>query len=132
MRSAILWTLAAVAGILIAAGVTLAASSLSSQSIGLSAEPLTAGQSLAPARDAATPTATATPERRREQSRRKSRRKRTQPPIRTATPTPVPTAAPTVQSGDDNGGGSGRGRGRGGDDDQAAATTDAPDRAADP
>jgi septal ring-binding cell division protein DamX len=114
VRSAILWTLAAVAGLLLAAGVTLAASSLSSQRVGLSAEPLTAGDSLAPTPAGAEPTATATPERKKA-TRRKKRR-----PARTATPTPVrtavPTAVPTVGSGDD-GGGHGRGRGRGGDDD---------------
>ena len=57
MRSVILWTLAALAGLLVAAGVTLAASSLSRQQIGLSAEPLTAGQGLA-TRQAARPKAT--------------------------------------------------------------------------
>jgi len=117
VRSAILWTLAALAGLLVAAGVSLAASSLSSQRIGLSAEPLTAGDSLV-ARDAARPKATSTPEPRQETPRRKTRRKRTRPNP-TATPTAVPTAAPTASAepGDDHGGGSGRGRGRGGGDD---------------
>ena len=102
MRSVVLWTLAALAGILIAAGITLAASSLSSQHVGLSAEPLTAGERLVPAeRRSATPS----PEPSKTPQRRKRRPKRT--------PTPTATAVPTVQSepGDDHGG-----RGRGGDD----------------
>jgi hypothetical protein len=49
------WTLAswlalALLGIVLAAGISLAASRLSSQHIGLSAEPLTAGEGLAPSR----------------------------------------------------------------------------------
>ena len=48
----------AVAGLVLAAGLTTAASSLSNQSVGLSSEPLTAGRGLAPA---ASPTATADP-----------------------------------------------------------------------
>jgi hypothetical protein len=84
MRRTALWILAAVAGVLVIAGVTAAASTLSTQSIGLSSEPLTAGDRLAPTATP-TPTPTATP--------RKS----------TRTPTPTPT--PTV---DDHGGSSGR------------------------
>ena len=42
-RAPLLWILAAVAGVLLVAGVTLAASPLSTQTIGLSSEPLTAG-----------------------------------------------------------------------------------------
>ena len=100
-RSALMWTLAAVAGVLLVAGVTYAASTLSSQTIGLSSEPLSAGEDLAPredrARDRRTPTPTATPER-----------------------TPVPTATSDDEGGEDESGhgrGRGRGRGRGGDDD---------------
>jgi hypothetical protein len=49
------WTLAswlalALLGLVLAAGISLAASRLSSQHIGLSAEPLTAGEGLAPSR----------------------------------------------------------------------------------
>ncbi len=43
-----LWGLAAVAGLAVAAAVTILASSLSSQHIGLSSEPLSAGEGLAP------------------------------------------------------------------------------------
>ena len=49
--------------------ITLAASSLSSQQIGLSSEPLTAGDELAPATPAATPTGTPTPPARKKKRR---------------------------------------------------------------
>ena len=62
MRRTALWILAAVAGVLVVAGVTAAASTLSTQSIGLSSEPLTAGDRLAPtATPTPMPTPTATP-----------------------------------------------------------------------
>ena len=44
----LLWTLGALAGVVLAAGVTYAASSLSTQRIGISSEPVSAGQELAP------------------------------------------------------------------------------------
>lgn len=44
------WTALAVLGILIAAAVSVAASRLTSQKIGLASEPLSAGQGLAPAK----------------------------------------------------------------------------------
>src|SRR4051794_36665834 len=107
-RAALLWTLAAVVGVVLVAGVTLAASRISSQGVGLSAEPVSAGDSLAPARGrTATATATATPSRTR-RARRNARRPRvTATPRPRATATPVPAApapAPTV---DDKGGSSG-------------------------
>jgi hypothetical protein len=134
MRTALLWSLAAVAGVLLVAGVTAAASSLSTQTIGLSSEPLSAGDQLAPQDDgrpdtAATPTAD---ERRaadaREARRRRRARARRERERAAATPTATPAAVPTVDddfdddnsgSGgdDDSGRGRGRGRGRGGDDD---------------
>ena len=111
-----LWILGALAGVVLAAGVTYAASSLSTQRIGLSSEPVNAGRELAP-RAAATRTATPRPA-------AKPRKKRKRPrPTPTATPrataTAVPTIVPTV---DDHGGGSGsddhggRGGGHGSDD----------------
>ena len=54
MRRTPLWVLAAVTGVLVVAGVTYAASSLTTQTVGLSSEPLSAGEQLVP-------TATATP-----------------------------------------------------------------------
>jgi hypothetical protein len=58
-RIAVLVALALL-GLVVAAGVSLAASRLSSQHIGLSSEPLTAGERLAPAEHATTSTTTRT------------------------------------------------------------------------
>lgn len=135
-RATVLWLLLATSGVMLVAGVTLAASTLSTQSIGLSSEPPSAGDELAPQESAtATPRTTATPASER-------RRDRVHGPSRTATPAadPTATARPPVatvdddgdddnsgsgsdSSGhgsggdDDDGSGRGRGRGRGGDDD---------------
>lgn len=135
-RATLLWALLAAAGVLLVAGVTLAASTLSTQTIGLSSEPLSAGDRLTPA-----PTPKATEVARRDESgrgrgtddrrRRRARERRATP---TATPTAAPTAVPTAppvattdddgfaddnsgSGSDDSGHGRGRGRGRGGDDD---------------
>ena len=103
----VLWILGAFAGVLLAAGVTYAASSLSTQQIGISSEPVSAGEDLAPALTA-TPTPTPTPK------RKQRRPKRTSTPTPTPTPAPRATATPTpVPTADDHGGG---GDDRGGDD----------------
>ena len=47
-KTVIMWGLAAIAGVVLVAGVTYAASGLSSQTIGLSSEPLDTGEALAP------------------------------------------------------------------------------------
>jgi hypothetical protein len=47
-RIVVAWVVAAVLGLALAAGITLAASQLSSQRIGLSGEPLSAGDRLVP------------------------------------------------------------------------------------
>ena len=102
----LLWILGAFAGVVLAAGVTYAASSLSTQRIGISSEPASAGQDLAPARtESPTPTPTPTPRRQRR-------------PTPTPTPTPRATATPTLDDhgGSDESSGRGRGRGRGSDD----------------
>ena len=105
MRRTALWIGAALAGLVVAAGLTTAAAQLSNQRVGLSSEPLTAGEDLAPtATPTATPTRTATPT-----PTRTPRPK----PRRTATPTPARTAVPTV---DDHGGDDNSGKGSGGDD----------------
>ena len=52
-RATVIWVLAAVLGLVVAGGVMAAASHLSGQRVGLSSEPLTAGDRLAPARAAA-------------------------------------------------------------------------------
>ena len=85
----VLWFLGALAGVVLAAGVSYAASSLSTQRVGLSAEPPSAGADLAPR-------ATATPKAR---------------PRRTATPKPKPTpeaARDTAPRADDRPGPDGR------------------------
>ncbi len=107
-----LWILGALAGVVLAAGVTYAASSLSTQRIGLSSEPVNAGRELAPRATATrTPTSTPTPK----PKRRKKRR-----PKPTATPRPaataVPTAVPTVDDHSGKGGGDDSGGGGGGRD----------------
>jgi hypothetical protein len=109
VRNTVLWILAAIAGVLLVAGVTAAASSLSTQAIGLSSEPLTAGDQLTPR---ATPTATPRP-------KPKPRKRAKATPTPTPTPTAVPTAVPTV---DDHGGGSDdhSGKGSGGSDDDGS------------
>ena len=93
VRRILLWTVLALAGLLVAVAVTTAATSLTSQRVGLQAEPLDAGEALAPGarRERATPT-----------------------PDASATPSPE-----TDEDDDDSGRGRGRGRnrGRGGDDD---------------
>src|SRR4051794_1193389 len=114
-RRTAVWLGAALAGLLVAAGLTTAAAQLSNQRVGLSSEPLTAGDELAPA---ATPDTSAT-----RTAKPRPTRTATPRPRRTASPQPTATAVPTV---DDNGGhGSddsrgddsrGRRRGRRGDD----------------
>ena len=106
-----LWILGALAGVVLAAGVTYAASSLSTQRIGLSSEPVNAGRELAP-RATATRTPTSTPN-----PKPKKKRRRPKP---TATPRPtataVPTAVPTVDDHSGKGGGDDSGGGGGGRD----------------
>lgn len=48
VRTMTVWIVAAVLGLALAAGITLAASQLSSQRVGLSGEPLSAGDRLVP------------------------------------------------------------------------------------
>jgi hypothetical protein len=99
------WVGAALAGLALAGGLTTAAAQLSNQSVGISSEPVTAGDRLVPvATPSPTPTPTTTPR-----------------ATRTATPVPTRTAVPTVDAngghGSDDGLGDDRGgRGRGGDD----------------
>ena len=142
-RASLLWILLAVGGVLLVAGVTLAASRLSTQTIGLSSEPLSAGDGLSP-QEAATPEATPNPlaaarrarvrrERARRAAARREQARAAATPAATAAPTADPTAAPAaaptvtavppVVSDEDNSGlsgsddsvsdDSGQGRGRG-------------------
>jgi len=105
-----LWMLGALAGVVLAAGVTYAASSLSTQRIGLSSEPVNAGRELAPRATATrTPTSTPTPKPRPKKKKRRPRATATPQPTATAIPTAVPTVDDHGGGGDDSGGG-GRGR----------------------
>jgi hypothetical protein len=108
------WILVGLAGLAVAVALSVAASNLSTQPIGLSNEPLRAGERLAPAVGART-----TP------TRKKAKRRKPTPAVKkTATtpaataPAPAPTVttpAPTTTSGGDDHGGR-RNRGRGSDD----------------
>jgi hypothetical protein len=97
MRERLVWIGLGLLGLVAAAAIGLAASKVTDAPIGLSAEPVSAGEALAPKR-------TATPR-----------------PRRRATPTATATSAPTAtvddDGGDDDSGGRGRGRGRSDDDD---------------
>jgi len=121
----------ALLGLAVAVGISFAASSLSSQSIGISEEPLSAGQELAPARTVTAPAA-----------RRPTQRARTQttprgtpspaaappppppPPPVAAAPPPPPAVSDDNSGEDDSGRGRGRGRGRGGDDSSGSGSDD--------
>jgi hypothetical protein len=101
------WVLIALVGLGLAAGISVGASRLGSQPVGLSSEPLTAGDQLAPAaaraparparRRAPATTTTATPA----------------PTTAAPPPTTAPTPAPTVTEPDRD---DHRGHGSGGDD----------------
>jgi hypothetical protein len=109
MMRRVLWCLGALAGVVLAAGVSYAASSLSTPQVGLSAEPPSAGSDLAPA---ATATRTPTPRPKRTPTPR-PRPKRTATPRPAPTTVPVPNPVPTVDDhGGDNSGKGGGGRGR--------------------
>ncbi len=92
MGKTALWALAAVLGIVLAAGISFATSQLTSQHIGIGSEPLTAGRRLAPpppsgARRTTAPTRTQPPA---------STSPRTPATTQTSTTAPVVPAQPTV------------------------------------
>lgn len=97
MPSPLRWALAAVAGLVLAATLTTAASRLSSQRIGLSSEPLTAGERLValPGPQTPRPRPSATPSRNPSPS---------PTPVPSATATAPPVAVPTATRGDGEGG----------------------------
>jgi len=100
------WIGLALLGILIAAAVAVAAGSLASRQIGLASEPLSAGDALAPVRQAArrpeTPSTTAQPER--------TTTITVPPPTTTAPPTAAaPSGSAHSTGGDDEHGGGGGG-----------------------
>jgi hypothetical protein len=118
MRERMLWVGIGVLSLLLAAALGLATSRLTEAPVGLTAEPVSADEALAPS-PTATPAATATPA--------PAERVRKPKPTATPAPTAVPTAAPSSGddgSGEDNSGhgsddsgGDDSGHGRSGDDD---------------
>ena len=110
----------AIAGLAAAVGIGLLANSISGDSVGLSAEPLSAGETLAPPADDNQGRGRGrgrSDERRAKREDRPAATPEANPP---ATTTETPAAPPTTTFEDDGGGGDscgrGRGRGRGGDD----------------
>jgi hypothetical protein len=97
----------ALLGLVIAAGVSLAASRLSSQHIGLSSEPLSAGQQLSPVQTTTTTTHHTT----------RTHTTRTAKPPKAVAPTTARSVTTTPQPTTDDHGGSGRG---GGSDDHGS------------
>jgi hypothetical protein len=94
------WFGLALLGIAIAAGVSIAASSLASQQIGLASQPISAGDALAPRE----PSAAATRHRRHRHERSPAKTKHTAPAPETteaqppAMPSPTVPATPTAPS----------------------------------
>lgn len=88
--SVVSWVALALAGLVVAAAVSLAASRLASQHIGLSSEPISAGQEVTPAEDNARPRHQASP------TDHKPHRKA--PSVQRAPVVPVQPATPPAQS----------------------------------
>ena len=135
MRSIPLTVALGVAGFLAAAGIGVAANAITGDSVGLSAEPLAAGEDLAPAAASRTREEAEQAEDRLRATRRKRARERAreeaaaqEAPAAPATRAPAPAVPPPTDDdgGDDNSGSgssgsgsdddSGQGRVRGGDD----------------
>ena len=99
----------AIAGLMAAAGIGLLANSISGDNVGLSAEPLSAGETLAPkaddrARDSATQRAAARERaRKRAAARRRAQRQAAQQPT-DSVEVPAPGPEPTATTFDDHGG----------------------------
>jgi hypothetical protein len=121
MPATVRWLGLALLGILIAAGVSIAASRLASQQIGLASEPISAGDALAPvARAHAKPPRPAT--RHSGKNQRTATSTTTAPPV-TTVPPPQPTVPPSTSSpvpaspgGRSSGDGGDHGAGGGADD----------------
>jgi hypothetical protein len=115
----------ALVGLAAAVGIGLLANTISGDSVGLGAEPLSAGETLAPAEPRSNDRAEQ--RQRQRQRRRRNRNRGGEDAVRTTPTTPTEIAPPTTttedNSGEDNSGsgsddsgqGRGRGRGRGGD-----------------
>ena len=122
----------AIAGLLAAVGIGLLANSVSGDSVGLAAKPLSAGEKLAPsagdrgaARAKQRAAARERARKRRAAARRRAQRQATTPTTTTQAPAPAPPAPTTTfddhgggdNSGPGSGGGDSSGRGSGGSDD---------------
>ena len=94
-RAALGWALLALLGLVIAAGASYAASRLTSQSPGLSSEPLTAGEALVPRAATRTPTPTPTATATAHHRPRRPRATPAPGPALTVTLTPTATATAT-------------------------------------
>ncbi len=114
-RKSLIWVLAALVGIALTAGITWASSQLTSQRIGLSSEPISAGVRLAPAVKTTTQSVTTT----QRVETRPSRTTTTTLTVTTPAPAPLETvpqtSSPTTRAGEDGSGkvvagGSARGR----------------------
>jgi hypothetical protein len=114
-KTTLSWIGLALLGIAIAAAVAIAAGSLASRQIGLSSEPISAGDALVPAnlgraaegskRGTATATTPAPPE------ATLAEPPETAPEPETTVVAPPPPAAPSHEGGDDSGGSGGSGHG---------------------
>ena len=119
MRERMLWVALGVVSLLLAAGLGLATSALTKAPVGLSAEPVSAGEALAPS-------PTAAPEadghaRAAQAPPAQAAGPRPRPRRRRAAPTAAPTAVPTAPSDDHSGHGSGSDD-SGGDDSSGRGT----------
>jgi hypothetical protein len=93
----------AIAGLLAAVGIGLLANSISGDNVGLSAEPLSAGETLAPkAEDRSAEQRAARARKRRAAARRRAQPEANQPAD--AVEVPAPGAQPTTTTFDDHGG----------------------------
>ena len=118
----------ALAGLVAAVAIGLTANTISGDSVGLSAQPLSAGDELAPEAASREDRSDARRERRRRRARQRARTERESPATTPAAPPSTGTVTSgddDVSGGDDDGGddssGRGRGRGRGGDDDSSGS-----------
>jgi len=111
------WAALAIAGLLIAVGVSFAASRLASPNIGLSSEPITAGSKLAPARTSADKPAA--------RPKKRPKKKKPTPTVTTpAVPPATPPVAPPPVSDDHGGDDDSSGHGSGGSDDSGGHGSD--------
>jgi hypothetical protein len=121
-RTVALWSVVALLGLGLAAGVSLGVRALTNQDVGLASESITAGEELAPPPERAEPTAARSRREARRRGRLRARREAREPGVaspgdgqRGGSPPVPPTTTFDDGSvdGDFEDGGRGRGRGRG-------------------